>query len=67
MEKNGITAAPQTGRVADLHQAWLEGHNGTLDEFYAFMTTPSAERTAFLASRPCETEVTSRMLIPTYS
>lgn len=66
MERDSITAAPQVADTDALYRRWSEGHTGTKEDFFRFMTVPSAERSVFLSSQPCETEVTSRMLTATY-
>ena len=49
MKKNNIIIAPQIEDTATLFQAWAEENFGTEDQFYEFMTTPSARRSLFLA------------------
>lgn len=61
-----ITAAPQAKDTEFLFPRWLDSHTGTKEDFFIFMTTPSAARSAFLAKQPCETEVTTRLLTATY-
>jgi len=50
MKQNNIIIAPQIANTATLFAAWAEENFGTEERFYEFMTTPSAERTAFLAN-----------------
>lgn len=49
MKQNNIIIAPQIANNATLFQAWAEENFGTEDQFYDFMTTPSAWRSLFLA------------------
>lgn len=48
MEKNGIIAAPEVEGVGDLYGIWSRHFVGTREDFYEFMTTPSAGRQEFL-------------------
>lgn len=66
METNCITAAPQAADAGTMYNHWMKDHNGTESDFFAFMTTPSGERTLFLSDIPCSRFVTSRLLMPTY-
>lgn len=50
MEKNNTTIAPQTSDATSLYAAWKRNHNGSKEDFFTFMTTPSGERNRFLAS-----------------
>ncbi len=50
METNRIILAPATSSPLALFSLWQENHVGTIDEFYAFLVTPSTGRTAFMAS-----------------
>lgn len=52
MERNNIRAAIQTDDFQDLQDAWKESRfNDGRTDFYTFITTPSAEREAFIRSR----------------
>lgn len=48
MEINKIILAPATTSAGELFAAWQESHVGNMDDFFAFLTTPSVARTAFL-------------------
>lgn len=50
MEQNNILLAPELTDSAQLYQIWLRNHCGSEYDFYRFMTTPSVERDAFMAS-----------------
>ncbi len=49
MESNSIVAAPQLDNVQELYSEWSADHEGGLGDFYHFITTPSAERDAFVS------------------
>jgi hypothetical protein len=50
MEMNKIVLAPSTDEAADLFTVWQQTHVGTMADFYAFLTTPSTRRAAFMAT-----------------
>lgn len=56
MEANNIIAAPHLNDVETTYKVWRTKYDGSINSFYSFMTTPSAERSDFIASlhkRPC--------------
>lgn len=50
MEANNIIAAPQVCDTTGIYALWSIDHDGTLDAFYRFMTTPSTRRDSFIAA-----------------
>lgn len=54
MESNNIITAPQVDGVEELFPKWKQNHIGTVNTFYEFMTTPSAEREEFIISVTAE-------------
>ncbi len=50
MERNTPLTAPQTADAAALYEYWRRAHAGNRAEFFAFMTTPTSRRDAFVAS-----------------
>lgn len=56
MTTDNLHAAPTITNADALCQQWQQSHPATPDDFYRFITTPSAERTAFLAT--CSPDVT---------
>lgn len=50
MESESIITAPQVLDTASAYSLWHRTHEGGSDDFYRFMTTPSVERDAFVAS-----------------
>lgn len=67
MNEVTITAAPQAYLSDDLYEEWMESHTGTKDSFLLFMTTPSVERSLFLDSLVCETDIREGIGTATYS
>ena len=50
MESNNIITAPQLDSISYFYEIWSRSHVGSYDDFICFMTTPGAERDAFLSS-----------------
>ena len=50
MESNNIVAAPQVADIDTLFGIWKQTHSGSKDDFYVFLTAPSAEREIFLSA-----------------
>lgn len=48
METNDTVTAPQSSDVNAAYEEWSRKNYGSRDEFYWFLTNPSAERDAFL-------------------
>lgn len=63
---NNIVAAPVIADVNTLFDVWKSDNFGTLDDFYAFMTSPSVERDAFLAQRRHEVDFCDTVMTVTY-
>lgn len=61
-----IVAAPQVGNVQKLRENWQRKFLGTDEDFYNFITTPSAARSLFLSSRTPEISTTKHVLLKTY-
>lgn len=51
MERNNAISAPQIPDVASLYGEWQRVRVGSRADFFQFLTTPTAERETFLASR----------------
>lgn len=67
MRKVTITAAPQAYLSEAIYEKWMIDHTGTKDEFFNFLTTPSAEREMFLASIDCEIDIAEGLGTATYN
>lgn len=67
MKEITILAAPQAYLSEYLYERWMIDHTGTEDDFYAFLTTPSVERDAFLSSIDHEIEIVEGLGFATYS
>lgn len=65
MEKNNIVLAPQCGDVKKLYTEWKRIHHGSRDDFYLFMTTPSADREAFINNMQIEVSFIGSMALQT--
>ena len=48
MNTDNLQAAPTITNADALCQQWQQSHPATPEDFYRFITTPSAERTAFI-------------------
>ncbi|MDE5643279.1 MAG: hypothetical protein K2F74_03030 [Muribaculaceae bacterium] len=57
MIQNSVTTAPESDSIAALYARWRQTRAGTMDDFYRFMTTPTAEREFFLES--CKVEIST--------
>lgn len=66
METNSTTAAPQVADGMTMYDHWQMSHIGTIADFYAFITTPSGDRSIYLSEISCNADITSRVLIQTY-
>lgn len=56
MDTDNLQAAPTIANADTLCQRWQQSHPATADDFYRFITTPSAGRTAFIGT--CNPDVT---------
>ncbi len=56
MESNNIVTAPQVAEVDEFFEFWQQNHTGSLQKFYEFITTPSAERDEYLTQWGAKTE-----------
>ena len=61
-----IIAAPQVADMTRLRDSWRKLYLGTDEDFYAFMTTPSAARSLFLASQTATTDTQNNILLKKY-
>lgn len=66
MNNNNISIAPQTQTVHDLYEVWQASNFGTEEQFYEFMTTPSAKRTAFLAEHQAEVSIIDNFMMEVF-
>ncbi len=62
MDSNNIITAPQIKSVDKIYRLWRTGHTGSLRRFYAFMTSPTAERDRFVAECGSEADFDNGIL-----
>lgn len=67
MKQNNVIIAPQIADTATLFEAWAEENFGTEERFYQIMTTPSPERTTFLAEHSVELSHDGNFVTQNYS
>lgn len=59
-------SAPQVIMEPAMYQDWYKETGGSTEEFYRFLTTPSAQRDEFLARYPSDITMEGRAMIITY-
>lgn len=62
-----INVAPQLDNATSMYATWAEDHEGSLSDFFTFMTTPSLERTKWLKSLTREVSFDGPYCITKYS
>lgn len=60
-------SAPQIIDSKKIYQRWLLDHNGSLDDFFLFMTSSSVERDSFIASLKIQFKSYGSVIAPTVS
>lgn len=67
MDQNNIIAAPRVGDQLDvLYEQWSLDHVGTWEDFYTYLTTPSADRSLFLAGQRMDLQTVAGIVQPIY-
>lgn len=67
MERNSIVTAPELTDADRAYQIWCRTHAGSGSVFYKFLTTPSAERDAFLSQLNGDSYFENGLFIKSYS
>ena len=67
MKHNNIVIAPGCSNTSGLYESWKVYNFGTEDQFYEFLTTPSMERTVFLAEHTVNSTVSDNFVMEVFS